>query len=53
MSVSSVVLDLGFAWLSCGNTDANVKSTTLDNPGGYEKLKLPVQGSVQLCAEWI
>jgi iron-sulfur cluster assembly accessory protein len=29
MSVSSVVLDLAFAWLSRGNTDANVKSTTL------------------------
>jgi len=26
MSVSSVVLDLAFAWLSRGNTDANVKS---------------------------
>jgi hypothetical protein len=30
MFVSSVVLDLTFAWLSRGNTDANVKSTTLD-----------------------
>jgi len=30
MSVSSVVLDLPFAWLSRGNTDANVKFTTLD-----------------------
>jgi hypothetical protein len=29
MSVSSVVLDLAFAWFSRGNTDVNVKSTTL------------------------
>ena len=35
MSVSSVVLDLAFAWLSRGNTDANVKSTTLGRSGEF------------------
>ena len=44
MSVSSVVLDLAFAWLSRGNTDANVKSTTLamnsnERPGERITLK--------------